>query len=64
MWIVIAGVYINCSMMNAVHEHLLEDLGNNTAKSHNCDQISVVLVLQNRFGLVLVLVLDFKSSFI
>ena len=61
MWIVIAGVYINCSMVNAVHEHLLEDLGNYTAKSH---KISVVLVLQNHFGLVLVLVLDFKSSFI
>ena len=34
MWIAIAGVYIICFVVSAVHEHLLEDLGNNTAKGY------------------------------
>ena len=45
MWIAIAGVYIICSMVSAVHEHLLEDLGNNTAKkSYDCDLIYTIIV--------------------
>ena len=45
MWIVIAGAYMICSMVSAVHEHLLEDLGNNTAKRlYDCDQIYTIIV--------------------